>query len=235
MLMLDILFRTIASFAALQVLTKIIGARQISQLSYYDYIVGITIGSIAATASIDTDISFAACLFAIVLYFALTWVLSWVTSKSLFMRRVFTGTPLILIHHGKLIEPNMKKNRLDVNDILTQCRTQGYFCIDDIDFAIMETNGNISILPKAGKRPLTPEDMKLQVDHATLYANVIIDGRIMPEQLKSIGKDEQWLHTVCRQHNIRHIDSILLAVADADNHFYVYPKDESLNQQNFFI
>lgn len=235
MQIIEIIIRTLASFIALEILTKIIGARQISQLSYYDYISGITIGSIAATLAIDDTIPMHLPLIAIVLYFILTFFMSYITTKSLSLRKVLTGIPRILIYKNRIIEENLKKNHYDINDLLTECRTQGFFSIADIEYAIMETNGRISILPKAQSSPLIRKDMNIETSESILFANVIIDGKIMEEQLKTIGKDPNWLQYKCQELKAQPIDNILLAIATSDNELHIYYKNEPLKNAHYFI
>lgn len=235
MQILSIFIRTLVSFLALEILAKIIGARQISQLSYYDYISGITIGSIAATLAIDESIPMHLPLISIILYFVFTYLLSYITTKSLSLRKVLTGIPRILIYKNRIIEENLKKNHFDINDLLTECRTQGFFSIADIEYAIMETNGRISILPKSQNAPLVPKDMNIETTEAQLYANVIIDGKIMEEQLQTIGKNANWLHHQCQLQKAQPVENILLAIASNDNELHIYYKNEPLKNAHFFI
>ncbi|MEE1491874.1 MAG: DUF421 domain-containing protein, partial [Massilioclostridium sp.] len=140
----DILLRTVISFVVLFLLSRLIGVRQISQMTFYDYIVGITIGSIAATLTLDQEIPIYYALIAMVAYALLTVVVSRINLKSIKARRFFSGTPSILINKGTIIEKTMKQNHYNINDLLEECRQKGYFNITDIDYAIMESNGHVS-------------------------------------------------------------------------------------------
>ena len=231
----SILIRTIASIAALQILAKWTGPKQISQCSYYDYIVGITIGDVAATFALDTEISWYLPAAAMILYAGSNVFESWLTTKSIKARKILTGVPYILIYHGKIIEDNLRKIRFDINDLVTQCRIQGYFNLADIEYALMETTGQLSILPKKQAEPVKLEDTEIKYTENTLYANVILDGVIMHKNLHSLGFDENWLKNKLKEINSPKTEEILLAIASKDNDLTVYNKNETLKNSDFFI
>ncbi len=175
----EVLLRSLVSLLVLFLLTKFMGFKQISQLNLFDYIVGISIGSIAAQMAFDPDIPYYATITAMAVY-ALTEVLiSFLTTKSIKLRSFVTGTPVIVIHQGKIIEQNLKKIKYDLNDLLTECRINGFFDISQIECAIMETDGRLSFLPKSELRPVTPKDLGLAPAKEGLVANVILDGNVM--------------------------------------------------------
>ena len=190
---LNIVLRTILSAFVLFILCKIMGRKQIGQLNIFDYIVGITIGSIAAVMATDQTIDFWICVVAMAVLSLIEVLISFITTKSIKLRRIITGVPIILIEKGKIIENGLNKARFDINDLLQECRINGYFDISEIEYAMMESNGRISFLPKAKYAPLTPNDMKIKVSKDGLCANLIIDGNIMEEHLKNINKDKKWL------------------------------------------
>lgn len=234
-MILTILFRSLLAVLFLEMLTKIAGPKQIAQLSFYDYVVGISIGSIAAVLAVDTQISWFYCLLSMSVFTLVSLLFSILTSKSIFMRKHLTGVPLILIFHGKIIEKNMKKAHFDVNDLLTQCRCNGYFNLNEISFAILETNGQISFLLYSENAPLTKKDMHKKSEENELFANVIIDGNIMKEALKSIGKDTSWLNKQLNKENITDIKNILLACADRNGNIYISQKKEAIHKEDYFI
>lgn len=233
-MILEVIIRSLISIILLQILAKLSGPKQISQLTFYDYIVGITIGSIAAVMAIDDQIDWYLCAIAMILYIAISIFFSWITTKNIKAREVLTGTPHILIFHGKIIEENLKKVHFDVNDLLTQCRIAGYFDVSKIQFAIMETTGNVSFMLKSEENPVTNKDMNKQIEQEELMANVIIDGKIMEENLKSIGKDKFWLVNKVNEQDID-IKDILLGIANLNNDLYLYNKDVEMNQEHYFL
>ncbi len=231
----SILIRTIVSILTLQLLAKWTGPKQISQCSYYDYIVGITIGDVAATFALESTIPWYLPLLAMFLYAGSNVFESWLTSKSIKARKILTGVPYILIYHGKIIEDNLKKIHFDVNDLTTQCRIQGFFNLAEIDYAVMETTGQLSILPKKLFEPVKIEDTQLDYSDNQLHAHVIIDGHIMHANLHSLGFDENWLKKKLKETHSAKIEDILLAIASSDNDFIVFNKKEQLKHSDYFI
>lgn len=231
----EVIIRTISSIVALQLLTKWIGAKTISQCSFYDYIVGITIGDVAASFALNTDQHWFYHLLVMFLYAFSNVFESWLTTKSIKARKILTGVPIILIYHGKIIEDNLKKIHFDVNDLSTQCRIQGYFNLNEIDYAVMETTGQLSILPKKQAEPVKIEDTELEIKPNVLHAHVIIDGVIMQKNLKSIGFDQNWLNRKLKEQHEKKPENILLAIASSDNDLIVFNKNEKINHDDYFI
>lgn len=234
-MILTTILRSIASILLLNVLAKIIGPKQISQLSFYDYVVGITIGSIAAVFAVDDGIPWYSSAIAMVVYSVISIFFSFITTKSIKAREMLTGTPNILIFHGKIIEENLKKVHFDVNDLLTQCRVAGYFDISKIRFAIMETNGNVSFMLNSEENPVTVKDMNKKVEQEELMANVIIDGNIMSDNLKSIGKNEYWLHKKLKKMDEDNVEDILLAVANLNDDLHIFKKYVHMHSDQYFL
>ena len=138
------------------------------------------------------------------------------------MRRYFIGTPSIIIERGKFNIHNLKKYRMEINEVLEKCRINGYFDIDQIEYAILEANGDISILPKSKYRTLNTSDMKLKVKEEGLCRNIIIDGKIMQENLNSIGKDKDWLFQQLKVKGYTSLSNILLMTIDKYDNIKIY-------------
>jgi uncharacterized membrane protein YcaP (DUF421 family) len=224
--LLHIFLTSLGSVAALFLLTKIIGNRQMSQLSMFDYINGITIGSIAAEMATALEDDFLKPLTAMVVYALLSLLFSFVTGKSVKMRRFLTGETLILLDNGKIFKKNLKRAKLDLSEFLTQCRTSGYFNIANIQTALLEPNGKISFLPVSSKRPVIPCDLDLTPTQEKIVVNVIIDGEILYDNLKYTGNDEQWLKKQLHAQGISKPSDIFLATCDNENHLSIYIKIE---------
>ena len=222
MQILYIIILSIASIVELFILCKLMGYRQLSQLSMFDYVNGITIGNIAAEMATSLDDSFVEPLIAMIVYAMAALLLSWWSSKSIRARRIISGKPTLLLNNGKLFEKNFRKAKIDLNEFLSQCRINGYFDISELESAILEENGHISFLTKSGNRPLTPGDMQLTPERDSLVANLIIDGHIMPHNLKASGKDEKWLTGQLKTYGISDVKDVLLATCDLNQKFTVY-------------
>lgn len=231
---LHIILVSTGSVIVLFLLTKIIGNRQMSQLSMFDYINGITIGSIAAEMATSLEDDFLKPLTAMIVYAALAVLISFLNEKSLVLRRLLAGTSLILLDNGKLYRKNFKAARLDLNEFLIQCRNAGYFNLSDIQTAVLEPNGRISFLPVSEKRPATPEDLNLTPTQEFWVSNVIIDGKILYRNLKSTGNNEKWLRAQLSKQKIP-LKKVFLAICDHDNHLTIYQKPEKAMTKDPFL
>ncbi|SET66665.1 Uncharacterized membrane protein YcaP, DUF421 family [[Clostridium] polysaccharolyticum] len=220
---LKIIWTSLGSVIVLFILTKLMGYREVSELSMFDYINGITIGSIAAEMATNLD-QFQNTLTAMIVYSIIVISISCVSNKSIKMRRFMEGKPLILMCNGKINYKSLKKARIDVDEFLCQCRNSGYFDISEIHSVILESNGKFSILPKADHRPVTPSDLHLSVAPESIQATVIIDGNIMAKNLKQTGNDLKWLHSQLKAQGVNDESEVLFATCDIYNKLSVYAK-----------
>ena len=219
------------AFVTLFVLTKIMGNREMSQLSMFDYINSITIGSIAAEMATSITDNFMEPLIAMFVFALLSVLMAFVTTKSIKARRILSGRPTILFENGQIYRKNLDRHRLDINEFLTQCRINGYFDLSEIHTAILESNGKLSFLPAVGTRPATPEDMNLMPQQKTPVTNVIIDGNIMHKNLQHTGNDENWLNKELSALNAGKVSDIYLATCDCNNKLTVYKRiDDKLDR-----
>lgn len=228
---LDVVIRALISLVTLFLVTKMLGKKQVSQLSLFDYVIGISIGNFAAEMTINVDSQFLNGIVAVIVFGLIAYLISIATMKSIVLRRYFMGIPTILIQHGKLVKANLKKVKFDINDLLEECRGNGYFDISEIEYAIMEANGKLSILPNGENKPITIKDMTLKPPKQGLCANVVIDGKVMHNTLKNLNKTEDWL--LKELHNRgKNIEDILLATYDVNEKLSIYEnklKDEILD------
>lgn len=227
--MLKVILASLGSVTVLFLLTKLMGNRQMSQLSMFDYINGITIGSIAAEMATTIEGDVWQPLVAMAIYGGLSILISIVTEHSIRLRRLLTGKPLVLYDKGKLFAQNLKKARLDVNEFLTQCRSNGYFDLSQLETAVLETNGRISFLPHSTERPIMPRDLGLPVTEEGLVANIIIDGKVLWENLKNTGNNQDWLEKKLKENHLT-VGEILLGTCDRQNRFTAYkyhPKEKN--------
>ena len=225
---LDVVMRALVSLVVLFFVTKMLGKKQVSQLSVFDYVIGISIGNFAAEMTTDLDIPYINGVLSVLIFGLVAYLVSYFTMKSIKLRRFFMGTPTMIIQNGKILIDNMRKVKLDINDLLEECRTDGYFDISQIEYALMEANGHISILPKGENLPVTIKDMNLKAQKQGLCANLIIDGKIMPNNLKNIKKDEQWLRKELKVKGYKELDDILLATLDINEKLIIYEKNPGL-------
>lgn len=222
-----VISRALMSLVALFIVTKLIGKKQVSELSLFDYVIGISIGNFAAEMTINTDSPEINGIIAVFIFGLIAYLVSIATMKSIILRRFFIGTPTILIQKGKILEKNLKRCKMDVNDLLEQIRIGGYFNLDEVDYAIMEANGKVSIFPKGENKPATLKDLKLKVEKQSLCSNVIIDGKIMHGNLENMHKDENWLIKQLKVKG-KKLDEILLATLDLNEKLILYERNYNL-------
>ena len=208
---LKILLTASLSVVTLFVITKIMGHKQVAQLDFFDYISGITIGSIAAELATELEEPYKP-LLALIVYGAASLLLNLLAHKLPRTRKYINGTPTILMNGGKLYRENLKQAKLDLSEFMLLCREQGYFDLDDIQTAIFEHNGKLSVLPKAASRPATPGDLGLPARPTRIGTELIMDGRIMGENLSRLGVNAKWLSMQLKAQGYQSEKDIFLAV-----------------------
>ncbi len=213
---IKIILTSFLSAATLFIIAKIMGHKQMSQLDFFDYIAGITIGSIAAELAIDSVEAWKP-LIAMVVYGIITACLTLLTNKLPRFRKFINGTPTIIMNSGKIYRKNMKKAKMDLSEFMVMCRQEGYFNLNDIQTAVFEYNGRLTILPKATKRPVNPGDMNLVPPPESICTEVIMDGRILDDNLKRLGLDSDWLKKELECQGHKSAREIYLGIYD-DNH-----------------
>ena len=211
MQIIKIILTTILSVASLFAIAKMMGHKQVAQLDFFDYISGITIGSIAAELATDLEAPWKA-LIALVIYGLISVGLGLFAHKFPRTRKYINGTPTIVMSGGKIYRENLKKAKLDLSEFLLLCREQGYFDLDEISVAIFEHNGKLSILPKASSRPATPSDIGISAKATHIGTELIMDGRVMGENLTRLGKDERWLEKQLKLLGYKDPTSVFLGV-----------------------
>ena len=230
--LLDVTVRAILSLITLFLVTKMLGKKQVSQLSLFDYVIGISIGNFAAEMTINLESTEIHGIWAVVLFGLFAYIVNVLTMKSIWLRRFFMGTPTVLIQNGKILEKNLKKVKFDLNDLLEEVRIDGYFDLSQVEYAIMEANGSLSILPKTEYKTVTVGDMKLKTPKEGLCANVIIDGKIMHNNLDRIGKKEKWLNSQLKVKGYSDISKILLATIDINDKLVIYERNIDIEPEN---
>jgi uncharacterized membrane protein YcaP (DUF421 family) len=218
---------SLVSIIVLFIFARLAGKKQISQLSFFHYVIGISIGSIAAAFAVDVDIEFPEFLVSVIIYGLFPLILSQISMKSYKGRKILNGSPTILIQDGKIIENNLRKTRINIDELLEECRLKNAFNLSEVEFAVLETNGQVSVQMKSPSLPLTPKDMEIGTQYKGLCANLIVDGAVLNENLSIIGKDKKWLKSQLEQQGITSISDILLVFIDSSDKLYIYKKGEN--------
>ncbi|SMC48065.1 DUF421 domain-containing protein [Papillibacter cinnamivorans] len=218
--------KSVFSIVLLFILTRIMGKKQISQLTFFDYVSGISIGSIAAAFAVDDSVGYLKGITGLIVYALFPVLLSAVSLKSYRGRKFLDGSPTVLIRNGKIVESGLKRSRMNINDLLEECRLKNAFNLADVESAVLETNGKLSVQMKAPCRPLTPRDMSIPVAPQGLMTKLIVDGKVLKTQLVSVGKDEAWLEEQLLGQGISHPSEVLLAVLASTGVLHVFPKSD---------
>ena len=221
---IKVILTSVLSAAALFLIAKIMGHKQMSQLDFFDYITGITIGSIAAELATELEEPHKP-LIAMIVYGFIAFSLTLMTSKLPKTRKYINGTPTIIMNNGKIYRKNLKKAKLDLSEFMVMCRQEGYFGLEDIQTAIFEYNGRLTILPVSTKRPVTPEDMKLLPKAEHIGTEVIMDGRILEENLERMSLDADWLKKQIKNKGFRNEKEIFLGLCDEKKNLALYTSE----------
>ena len=219
---IKIVLTALLSAGTLFLIAKIMGHKQVAQLDFFDYISSITIGSIAAELATELESPLRP-LIATAVYGLVAVVLSKITSLLPGSRKYINGTPTILMHGGKLYRENLKKAKLDLSEFMVMCRQLGYFDLLDIQTAVFEYNGRLSILPVSQKRPVNPEDLHLSPSPATLQTEVIMDGHVLAENLQRMGLNANWLQKQLTAQGYKSPREVFLALCDQDHQLTLFP------------
>ncbi|SCB87503.1 Uncharacterized membrane protein YcaP, DUF421 family [Fictibacillus enclensis] len=211
----------VVGFFALFFLTKILGKTQLSQLTPFDFISALILGELVGNAMYDPDVHIWMILFAISVWGILMYSLEILTQKSMKFRKILEGTPSIVIRKGTMDRKQMKKNKIDINQLQNLIRQKGHFSIREIDYAILETNGSISVLPKSDNQPVTRQDLKLSQEETTLPVTLIMDGTILTDNLPTAGVNEEWLLKQLKQQNIHSAKEVFYAEWKKDEGLFV--------------
>lgn len=224
---IEIILRTLLAVGVLFVLTKILGKRQLGELSYFEYITGITIGSIAAYVSLDLDTNWYYGIIAMVVWIAVVYGLEFLALKSKIARDVIDGKGKVLIKEGKILEDNLTKVHLTADDLLEKLRGKNAFKVADVEFAVLEADGKLNVLFNKENQPLTAKHLGIKVGPEQEPQAVIIDGKIMDEPLATIGLNRNWLNTELKKIGVS-IENVFLGQVDSYGQLTVDLFDDQL-------
>jgi uncharacterized membrane protein YcaP (DUF421 family) len=197
------------------------GKQQMAQLTFFDYIVGITIGSIAATLSVQVNENTISTFTGMATWTILAIVLAFIGMHNVKLRKVIDGQATVVIQNGKILEDNLKTIRIPIDELISELRSQSVFNIVDVEFALFEPSGKLSIQKKSDKQPLTPSDMNIAVQYDGLPSNLIMDGVLQTDTLNSLNLSKAWLYGQLEKQNLHDVTDISLAQLDTKGKLYV--------------
>lgn len=224
-IVLVVVIRSFVSFFLLLLLVKLIGKQQVTQLTYFDYIVGITIGSIASTLSVQVNENSWSTIAGMAVWAALAVTLALVGLKSPWLRKIIEGVPEALIQNGKIRHDVLKRNKLSMEELMSMLRTKDVFNVEDVEFAVFEPSGKLSVLLKSQKKPLTPQDINVQTQYDGMPTNIVVDGILDTKALRSVNLTRAWFEFQLKKMNIDRTEDIFLAQLDTQGNLYIDMKD----------
>ncbi|MDD3224217.1 MAG: DUF421 domain-containing protein [Clostridium sp.] len=219
--MFTIMLRTIILYILVVLIMRLMGKRQIGELQPFELVITITISDLASLPMQDTRIPLIHGIIPIVTLLFLEILISIIQLKFESARLVISGKPSILINKGKIDINIMRSQRLNINDLMEEIRLKGYYNLEDIEFAILETSGQLSIIPKTSLSNATKEDVKVQCAQDTIPVTLILDGNVNHKNLKILGRDEKWLKSILNSKNINSSKEIFIALIDSKGKFYM--------------
>lgn len=215
----QVVLTSLFSLTMMFLITRWGGKRQIAQMSPFDYLNAVTVGSIAAEMATNLETWYRP-FTALLVYGLITWLVEVSACKSIALRTFWSGRSVILMNHGVILKENLRRATIDLNEFLGQARIAGYFDPNEIETAILENNGQISFLPKSQHRPVSPQDLQLQPEAASAWYDLILDGRLMEDNLKEAGRDKRWLLHQLHNAGIGQQKEVFYAACDKQGHFF---------------
>lgn len=228
---LSIIPRSLISLISLFIATKILGKKQVSQLSLFDYCIGISIGNFTAEMILVLENQLINGIVATLTFGIVGYLISYLTTKSMKLRKIVTGIPTIIMSEGKILYESLKEANIDINDFLEQARSSGHFNIEEISYAIMEANGKISFLLKDEYNNPTKEDLNIKTEKTSLSSNIVIDSKLMIDNIKNTDKSINWFKKELKRQGYTTYENILLATY-TNNTLNIYRKNKNIKQKN---
>jgi uncharacterized membrane protein YcaP (DUF421 family) len=223
--MFIVMIRTIILYFTVVITTRIMGKRQIGEMQPFELVIAIMVSELASLPMQDTRIPLAHGVIPIVTLLFLQAVISMAELKSEAARTIFSGKPSIIIKDGKIDIKQLKYDRFNINDLFEELRLQGYYNIENIQYAILETSGQLSVIPKTELEPATKQDLNIKTTQDKLPVTLILDGRINQHNLKVIEKNNSWLENELKENNISSVDKVFIALLDSKGKFFYQLKE----------
>lgn len=215
-----ILLRTGIAFIALLIAARILGKQTIAQMTYFDFIAAITLGAIGASFAYHLDMNPFNVLLSLISFTGIVFLTAYISLKSRVARKIFAGEPTVVIQNGKILEHNMAKMRYCLDNLNHQLRQKGVFDIGHVEFAVVEPNGELSVLKKSQYRPLVPADLKIPTKYEGLAIELIMDGQIIEKNLRENNLSKEWLTTTLAKYGITDLKDVAYACLSTKGTLY---------------
>lgn len=218
------IIRTVLLYIVIVLVLRLMGKRQVGQLQPFELVIILMISELAAIPSQDTGIPLIAGLFPVLVLLLLGITISQISLKSEKARAIICGTPTVLINKGVILEDELRRLRYNLSDLLEQLRFKDIPNIADVEFAILETNGQLSVIPKATKRPVNPKDLNINPPYEGLPITLIMDGILQHKNLEKANLTYAWLQNQLTKANIDDLSHVLIASVDSQGVLYLQRK-----------
>lgn len=224
----DAALHSILTFAIILFLTRLLGNKQLSQLTFVDYVTGITLGDLAGLVADAQEDRILKNLIILIIFAVLTGLLGWLQLRHRLLNKVVTGEPTVVIHNGKILEKNLGTMRYSIDDLTAMLRLKDIFDTSEVEFAIMETNGQISVLKKASKKAATREDLSIPSQYEGIESELVIDGQIIYQNLLQNHLDGKWLMQKLAEQGVQHLSDVVFAGLNANGELYIDLRDDHM-------
>lgn len=224
--MVVIFIRALLLYLVVIVIIRMMGKRQVAEMQPFELVITIMFAELAATPMENIGVPLINGIIPIIVLLCIQVTISYFSLKSEGFRNFICGKPSILIHKGRIDQSELRRLRVSMSDLLEALRNKDYFNISDIEYAILETNGQISVLPKTHKRSIAIEDLGIekQIDYEELPVTLIVDGKLNRRKLEKAGYDERWLQEQLKKEDIDKIENVFFAFISSDKNFYAQKK-----------
>lgn len=222
--MLIVFARVLILFITVLILLRVTGKKQVANLQPAELVTLVMVADVAAIPMTSPGTPLVNGIVGIFALLLMQFTLSYITMKSTRSRAIISGRPTNVIVNGKIVEESLQELRYNINDLLEQLRAAGYPAIQDVEWAVLETNGQLSVIPKSQKRPVTPEDLGISTQYEGLPVPLIVDGNPDKHNLERIGLDMNWLLAELKKHGVSRPKDVLYASIDTQGNFYCQPK-----------
>lgn len=220
-----VLVRTMLLYIVVVAVMRVMGKRQIGELQPFELVIAIMLSELAAVPMQDTGIPLIHGLIPIFTLMVLQIFISFLTLKFEFMRKLVCGLPSILIKKGEIVEEELARQRFNLDDLMEELRMLGYLNVSDVEYAILETSGKVSIIPKHNKTPVTKEDLSISPTKTQLPIGLVLDGKINRRNLELTGHDEKWLMDQLLKYDISQAKDAFYAMIDSSGKFFVQRRE----------
>lgn len=223
--MLITFFRAIVLYILVLVVMRLMGKREIGQMQPFELAISIMIADLAATPMTETGVPITNGIMPILGLLVMHLIISMINIKSTKAREIVCGKPTILIYRGRIDQKALKKERFTINELEERLRDNSIFNIGDVEYAILETSGQVTVIPKPNKRATTPEDFNIEPKYEGIPYDLVVDGKVMYKNLEKIGKNYVWLQKQTEKFGIKPEEALIITI-DGDNQFFCQPLEK---------